>query len=98
MMRVRPVHVVGTVIIHVNQLVGQHRPHFLLSDGEVGADDQLVVSEVIPTDKQVLILVIKEKLLALPSSQTSLTGLTDDVSHEVKLTALALQSLEQSPH
>ena len=50
-MRVRPVHDVGTVVVHVNQLVGQHRPHFLLSDGEVGADDQLVVSEVIPTDK-----------------------------------------------
>ena len=51
MLRVSPVHVVCTVVVHVNQLVGQHPPHFLLSDGEVGADDQLVVSEVIPTNK-----------------------------------------------
>ena len=52
-MRVRPVHVVGTVIIHVNQLVGQHRPHLLLRECEVGADDDLVVSEVISTQRVV---------------------------------------------
>ena len=53
MMRVRPVHVVGTVIIHVNQLVGQHRPHLLLRHCKVGADDDLVVSEVISTQRVV---------------------------------------------
>ena len=52
MLRVRPVHVVRTVVVHVHQLVGQHCPHLLLSGGEVGADDHLVVSEVIPTDSQ----------------------------------------------
>ena len=35
---------------------------------------------------------------ASPASQTSLTGLTDHVSSEVKLTALTLQASDQSPH
>ena len=96
MLRVLPVHVVRTVVIHVNQLVGQHRPHLLLSQGAVGADDHLVVSEVIATKKQGRSDISRARL-ASPSSQSSLTGLTDDMSHEVKLTALTLQSLDQSP-
>ena len=96
MLRVPPVHVVRTVVIHVNQLVCQDCPHLLLSEGEVGADDHLVVSEVIPTHRQVS--GGSEVCLASPSSQTSITRLTDDVSSEVKLTALALQSSDQSPH
>ena len=96
MLRVRPVHVVGTVVIHVDQLVGQHRPHLLLSQGAVGADDQLVVSEVIATEKQGR-SDVSRATLASPSSQSSLTGLTNDVSHEVKLTALTLQASDQSP-
>ena len=96
MLRVRPVHVVRTVIIHVNQLVSQHRPHLLLSQGAVGADDHLVVSQVIATEKEGRSDVSRARL-ALPSSQSSLTGLTDDMSDEVKLTALTLQSSDQSP-
>ena len=97
-MRVRPVHVVSTVVVHVNQLMGQHCPHLLLSQGEVGADEYLVVSEVIPTVSGQWWSVVNRETLASPSSQTSLTGLTDDVSSEVKLTALTLQSSDQSPH
>ena len=50
--RVGPVHLVGAVVVHVDQLVGQDSGHLLLGPALAGAHHHLVVCQVVPSEER----------------------------------------------